>query len=156
MALYLDMNALSTGSLSVVKTDNGKPAYILTARHGIINGGFDLNTLSGNPLGSIRQKTVSVFPRYDLYIADRNVASVKKCLASGTNSFLSPNLTGSPWVTCSTIIIRSSMASKPFLVPKKSLRQLLSLRFPAIGTFLLPFCWRLSSTASAMLGWLIR
>lgn len=78
MALYLDMNALSTGSLSVVKTDNGKPAYILTARHGIINGGFDLNTLSGNPLGSIRQKTVSVFPRYDLYIADRNVASVKK------------------------------------------------------------------------------
>ena len=72
MALYLDMNALSTGSLSVVKTDNGKPAYILTARHGIINGGFDLNTLSGNPLGSIRQKTVSVFPRYDLYIADRN------------------------------------------------------------------------------------
>ena len=37
MALYLDMNALSTGSLSVVKTDNGKPAYILTARHGIIN-----------------------------------------------------------------------------------------------------------------------
>ena len=143
MALYLDMNALSTGSLSVVKTDNGKPAYILTARHGIINGGFDLNTLSGNPLGSIRQKTVSVFPRYDLYIADRNVASVK-------------NLTGSPWVTCSTIIIRSSMASKPFLVPKKSLRQLLSLRFPAIGTFLLPFCWRLSSTASAMSGWRIR
>ncbi len=156
MALYLDMNALSTGSLSVVKTDNGKPAYILTARHGIINGGFDLNTLSGNPLGSIRQKTVSVFPRYDLYIADRNVASVKKCLASGTNSFLSPNLIGSPWVTCSTIIIRSSMASKPFLVPKKSLRQLLSLRFPAIGTFLLPFCWRLSSTASAMSGWRIR
>ncbi|EPC89858.1 hypothetical protein Lpp124_08398, partial [Lacticaseibacillus paracasei subsp. paracasei CNCM I-4649] len=56
MALYLDINALSTSSLSVVKTDNGKPAYILTGRHGLINGGFDLNTLSGEPLGSIRQK----------------------------------------------------------------------------------------------------
>lgn len=78
MALYLDINALSTSSLSVVKTDNGKPAYILTGRHGLINGGFDLNTLSGEPLGSIRQKTVSVFPRYDLYIANRKVASVKK------------------------------------------------------------------------------
>lgn len=78
MALYLDINALSTSSLSVIKTDNGKPAYILTGRHGLINGGFDLNTLSGEPLGSIRQKTVSVFPRYDLYIANRKVASVKK------------------------------------------------------------------------------
>ena len=97
MALYLDINALSTGSLSVVKTDNGKPAYILTARHGLINGGFDLNTLSGNPLGSIRQKTVSVFPRYDLYIANRNVASVKKCSASGINLFLFQNSTGWLW-----------------------------------------------------------
>ncbi|EGF36145.1 hypothetical protein AAULR_07311 [Lacticaseibacillus rhamnosus MTCC 5462] len=155
MALYLDMNALSTGSLSVVKTDNGKPAYILTARHGIINGGFDLNTLSGNPLGSIRQKQ-SAFSLAMTYILPIVMLPVSKCLASGTNSFLSPNLIGSPWVTCSTIIIRSSMASKPFLVPKKSLRQLLSLRFPAIGTFLLPFCWRLSSIASAMLGWPIR
>ena len=110
MALYLDMNALSTGSLSVVKTDNGKPAYILTARHGIINGGFDLNTLSGNPLGSIRQKTVSVFPRYDLYIADRNVASVKKMFGVwhqfifisklnwvAMGNFAQQSLSGLPW-----------------------------------------------------------
>ena len=62
MALYLDINALSTSSLSVVKTDNGKPAYILTGRHGLINGGFDLNTLSGEPLGSIRQKNGQRFP----------------------------------------------------------------------------------------------
>lgn len=78
MALYLDMNALSTGSLSVVKTEHGQPAYILTARHGIIHGGFDLNTSSGHPLGSIRTKTDCVFPRVDSYIADRNVASVQK------------------------------------------------------------------------------
>lgn len=63
MALYLYKYALRLGSQCVVKTDNGKPAYISLARHGIINGGLYCNTLSGNPLGSIRQKTVSVFPR---------------------------------------------------------------------------------------------
>ena len=68
MALYLDINALSTSSLSVVKTDNGKPAYILTGRHGLINGGFDLNTLSGEPLGSIRQKR-SAFSRAMIFIS---------------------------------------------------------------------------------------
>ena len=88
MALYLDINALSTSSLSVVKTDNGKPAYILTGRHGLINGGFD-------PFDKKR----SAFSRAMIFISPiARLPASKKCLGSGISSSLSQISTGSPWV----------------------------------------------------------
>ena len=67
----------------------------------MINGGFDLNTLSGEPLRYIRQKTVSVFPRYDLYIANRKVASIKIMFGSGISSSLYSDLN---WVAMGNLL----------------------------------------------------
>ncbi|WP_179394763.1 LURP-one-related/scramblase family protein [Lacticaseibacillus absianus] len=80
MRLYIDAQALQDGGMTVVKDDQSTPRYILTGRHGLANDGFNLHTIAGESIGSIRQKTVGFFPRYDLYIDRQRIGSVKKVL----------------------------------------------------------------------------
>lgn len=78
MQYYIDAQSLKDSGMSVVKDSNSKPVYILTGRHGIANDGFTLHSIAGAELGDIRQKTVGIFPRYDLYVDRQKVGSVKK------------------------------------------------------------------------------
>lgn len=78
MRYYIDAQSLKDAGMSVVKNSDFKPVYILNGRHGLANDGFMLHTIAGGELGEIRQKTVGLFPRYDLYVARHKVGSVKK------------------------------------------------------------------------------
>ena len=80
MEYYIDAQALNDTGMTVVKDDKSKPAFILSGRHGLANEGFSLYNISGELLGEIRQKTVSVFPRYDLTVGGQYVGAIKKML----------------------------------------------------------------------------
>jgi uncharacterized protein YxjI len=75
---YIDAQSLKETGMSVVKNGEFKPVYILNGRHGIANDGFNLHTIGGQELGEIRQKTVGIFPRYDLYVGRQRVGAIKK------------------------------------------------------------------------------
>ncbi|WP_262316637.1 LURP-one-related/scramblase family protein [Lacticaseibacillus parakribbianus] len=78
MDYYIDAQALHDGGMTVVKDAAFRPAFILNGRHGLANDGFNLHTIDGTHVGSIRQRTVGMFPRYDLYLSQSRVGSVKK------------------------------------------------------------------------------
>ncbi|MFD1432247.1 LURP-one-related/scramblase family protein [Lacticaseibacillus yichunensis] len=78
MEFYVDVQTLHDTNMTVIKDEKNQPVYILTGRRGIANDGFFLHTISGNELGEIRQRTVSVNPRFDLLIGGEKVASIKK------------------------------------------------------------------------------
>ncbi|WP_461213298.1 LURP-one-related/scramblase family protein [Lacticaseibacillus sp. GG6-2] len=78
MLYYIDAQSLKDAGMSVVKDGDFKPVYILNGRHGIANDGFNLHTIAGQELGEIRQKTVGLFPRYDLFVNREKVGSIKK------------------------------------------------------------------------------
>lgn len=78
MLYYIDAQSLKDAGMSVVKNGDFKPVYILNGKHGLANDGFMLHNIAGDELGEIRQKTVGLFPRYDLYVDRQRVGSVKK------------------------------------------------------------------------------
>ncbi|WP_225049167.1 LURP-one-related/scramblase family protein [Lacticaseibacillus kribbianus] len=78
MKYYIDAQALHDGGMTVVKDEHTRPAFILNGRHGLANDGFNLHTIDGTHVGSIRQRTMGMFPRYDLYLSQLRVGSVKK------------------------------------------------------------------------------
>ncbi|WP_125704845.1 LURP-one-related/scramblase family protein [Lacticaseibacillus daqingensis] len=80
MQFYIDAQALRDGGMTVVKDAEMTPTYILTGRHGLANEGFNLNAISGDAIGSIRQQTVGFFPRYDLSVHRQRVGSVQKVI----------------------------------------------------------------------------
>lgn len=80
MELFVDAQALHETGMSVVKDKVGIPQYILTGRHGFTNDGIYLHTIDGTSIGDIRQKTLGLFPRYDLTVDGQRIGSIKKML----------------------------------------------------------------------------
>lgn len=84
MIYDIDVHALQSTGMSVVKDRHGTVRYILNGRHGIANDRFYLSTVAGDELGSLRQVGVGFFPKYVLTINQQDVAQIKKMFGMWT------------------------------------------------------------------------
>jgi len=76
--LYIKNEYTTTQSRMLVKTESSQDVFLIVGKYGRINDTLSLYNLAGDRLVELKQKTLSVFPTFDLKINQEPFGKVKK------------------------------------------------------------------------------
>lgn len=77
--LYMKQDHLSQKNSLMVTDEAGKNLYLIVGKWGRIGDGFSLYTMDGTLLVEVKQTTLSLFPKFNLFVAGHKIATIKKC-----------------------------------------------------------------------------
>ncbi|MHA3065704.1 LURP-one-related/scramblase family protein [Lacticaseibacillus saniviri] len=78
MEFFIDTMELRQTGATPVRNRRRHPMLMLNGRLGILNEGFVLTDLLNHELGRVRQRSIGVFPRFELIVDDTSVGTIKQ------------------------------------------------------------------------------
>lgn len=79
LRLYIKEQLMATkGVPIIVRDEKNAPVYLITGRWGLRQDAFTLYKIDGSYVAEIKQTSLGLFPRFDLYLGKQKVGSVKK------------------------------------------------------------------------------
>ncbi|WP_034552361.1 LURP-one-related/scramblase family protein [Carnobacterium funditum] len=76
--LYMKQDYVSIKNRIIVTDGTGKDVYLIVGKWGRIGDGLSLYAMDGNLLVEVKQTILSVFPKFDLFVAGNKVATITK------------------------------------------------------------------------------
>lgn len=77
--LYIKEQLMASRGVPIIVCNATKqPQYLVTGRRGLRQDSFTLYTVSGQYIAEIRQTTLGIFPRFDIFVGKQKVGAVKK------------------------------------------------------------------------------
>lgn len=76
--LYIKEKDMTTENRMFVKRETGEDLYLIVGKYGRMKDALSLYTLNGERLVEIKQKTLSVFPTFDLKINKKPFGKINK------------------------------------------------------------------------------
>lgn len=77
MQLYIKAQGATSGP-TVVFDEHHQPSYIVSGRYGLTGEGFTVYTISGDALAEIKQISLGVLPRFDLFLHQKKVGRINR------------------------------------------------------------------------------
>lgn len=99
-SLYAKRIGFTKKGVTTIKDKNGKIVYFITGRWGLVHDVLSVHAVSGTLLAEIKQSSLGLFPRFDLYSNEKKVGSLRRyygvrtemLFIKGLNWFLIGNL----------------------------------------------------------------
>lgn len=76
--LFIKEEYMTMQNRMIVKNEAGENIYLIVGKWGRLGDALSLYTLDGERLIEMKQKKLSIFPTFDLWINEEKIASVKK------------------------------------------------------------------------------
>lgn len=76
--LYINDAYMSMQNRMIVKTPSGKDKYLIVGKWGRARDALSLYAMNGERLVEARQTVLSIFPKFDFYVDDQKLGTVKK------------------------------------------------------------------------------
>lgn len=76
--LYINHAYMSMQNRMIVKTASGKDKYLIVGKWGRARDALSLYAMNGDRLVEAKQTMLSIFPKFDFYVNDQKLGSVKK------------------------------------------------------------------------------
>ncbi|WP_192988425.1 LURP-one-related/scramblase family protein [Carnobacterium mobile] len=76
--LYMKQAYVSLQNRIIVKDEAGKDIFLIIGKWGRIGDGLSLYAMDGTLLVEVKQTVLSVFPKFNIYVAGDKVASISK------------------------------------------------------------------------------
>ncbi|ANK59952.1 LURP-one-related/scramblase family protein [Loigolactobacillus backii] len=79
LQLYIKQQLLaSKGVPIIVRDQKKKPRFLVTGRFGLRQDSFTLYAMDGHYIAEIKQMSLGLFPKFDLYLGHKKVGAIKK------------------------------------------------------------------------------
>ncbi|MGB3161610.1 MAG: hypothetical protein WBA84_10225 [Carnobacterium sp.] len=76
--LYMKQDYVSQRNSIIVTDETGKDCYLIVGKWGRIGDGFSLYSMNGALIAEVKQTFLSLFPKFDLIVANKKVATIRK------------------------------------------------------------------------------
>lgn len=76
--LYMKQAYVSIQNRIIVKDEKGKDIFLIIGKWGRIGDGLSLYAMDGTLLVEVKQTVLSLFPKFDVYVAGKKIASITK------------------------------------------------------------------------------
>ncbi|SEL19567.1 Uncharacterized protein YxjI [Carnobacterium iners] len=76
--LHIKQDYVSTKNSLIVSDEKGKECYLIVGKWGRVGDGFSLFGIDGDLIIEVKQTTLSLFPKFNLIIAGKKIATIKK------------------------------------------------------------------------------
>lgn len=99
-ALYAQRIGFTKKGITTIKDEADNIVYFITGRFGLVHDAISVYDVAGNLLAEIKQSSLGVFPKFDLYSKRKKVGSLRRyygvstemLFVKGVNWFLIGNL----------------------------------------------------------------
>ncbi len=127
-SLYAQRIGFTKKGVTTIKDKNDQIIYFITGRFGLVHDALSVFSVSGTLLAEIKQSTLGLFPKFDLYAGHKKIGSLRRyygvstemLFVKGLNWFLIGNLSnfrykiysGREWIMRTGDIVKNN---QPFI-----------------------------------------
>lgn len=81
--LYSRRNNLTSTDCATIKDEHGQIIYLITGKWGKAQDVLSIYSIHDELLAQVKQKSFGIFPRFDLYVKDQRVGSLRRYYGVG-------------------------------------------------------------------------
>lgn len=81
--LYSRRNSLTSTGCATIKDEHGQIIYLITGKWGKAHDVLSIYSIHDELLAQVKQKSFGIFPRFDLYVKNQHVGSLRRYYGVG-------------------------------------------------------------------------